>query len=95
MLFSICDVCRDVFKIGDKKFILAITEVIEENIKSGELQENFSERYQQIQNCKNKVKLFELCSNCKKVLEYVLKMRKTEVENILMDIEKSIEGEVK
>lgn len=93
MLFSACGVCKNIIKTGAKKYILAITEVIEKNVIPGQLQQNFQERLNELENCRNKIKVFEFCEDCKKVLEHVLKMRREEIEKTLKEIEKSMGGE--
>lgn len=93
MLYSACDICKNIIKIGEKKTILAVNEIEEVEAKRGELQQNFMDRIYKLQEYQKNVRVFELCKNCRKVLDHLLKMRREEVQKILKEIENSYNSE--
>lgn len=87
MKITYCDICQALIKTGDKKFILGLNEVQEE--EGGEKIEDFTEFVQRYKQGINNVKLYEICKECKKILEHLFKMRKKERKEILKEIEKT------
>jgi len=87
---TLCDVCGAVIKIGDKKYILGVNEIQE----SGDHEETINDVEEIIKRYKqgfDRVQIYEICVECKKILEHLFKMRKKEREDIIKEIEKLYE----
>ena len=90
---TICDNCRRIIKKGEKKSILGMTEVIE-GASSEQYPTDFESLLKQHSQDYDDVKMHELCSTCKKILNYLFKMTKKEQQDILKKLNKlyDIEG---
>ncbi len=91
MKLSYCDICQVLIKNGDKKYLFGINQVTEksteedfENLSQDELKkviQNYQSEYKSI-------KIFEICKDCKDVIQKVLMLRKTEIQKLKEDLEK-------
>lgn len=87
---TICDICKEIITPTSKKYILGINPVTE----SGKLQTNavdFEETAQGIISNNYRLgrcQVFEICGECKKVLEHLFKLRTNELKDIKCKLEK-------
>lgn len=81
-----CDICGSIIKEAHTKHMLYQQEII---IKAQvtENQEEFVKRYQQAQ--EKPVDIKEICSECKKVFDFVFSLRVEKINKIKKEIEKS------
>jgi hypothetical protein len=85
MKITYCDICYQVIKPGDKKYVLAI------HILTQKGNENKEETYEALQRnyqYYNKIEHHEVCVECKKVLEYFFHVRKEELRKIKKELDK-------
>ena len=85
MQVSFCDICGIIIKLGSKKFAVVMQEMIEENKTHQNAMDyirNYNRQY-------DNLKVNEICEECKKVYDYIFKMRKKELEEIKKHIEQS------
>ncbi len=88
-----CDICHELIKEGDKKYILGVNPVKQESEQvEEELKKNVYEYLRHVQNQINKLQLMEICEECKKVLEYFFSIRKKELEETKLEIQKMIKN---
>jgi len=89
MIVHYCDVCQRLIKEGESKYVLGINPVKQrnENEEENEIKdmatyiENYQKKYALVQT-------FEICQECKNILEYLFKTRKEERQFLLKKIEK-------
>jgi len=87
---TICDICKQVISEGDKKYIMGINPVNE----SGRIKKKVTDFHETaeilISNTYRygKCQLFEICTECKKVLEYLFRLRKKELKKLKREVEK-------
>lgn len=85
MQLSICDVCGIPIKPNDKKYAIAVQEMIEDNIQYTEILD-----YMQSQQRKyGKIEVKEVCKTCKKIYDRFFQLRKDEIAKLTEEIEKS------
>lgn len=87
-----CDLCNLPIKIGDKKFIFAINEVVQPDVNN-EINDNVRlESLQDLQklinNEKEHISSFQICVNCKRVLDHFINLRATRIKKINKILEK-------
>ena len=87
---TLCDICGAVIKMGERKYILGVNE-IEETGSDEETREDFLEFIRTYKQGFDRVQIFELCKECKKILEHLFKMRKKEREEAIKEITKLYE----
>ena len=95
MRITYCDICQSLIKEGATKFILGINEMTETGDNSKEKIEDFAEFVRRYRDGIESVQIYEICEDCKKILEYLFKMRMKERRKILEDIEKIYERKPK
>ena len=88
MQVSYCDICRTVMKPNETKYILAIQEVhITKYDESSEDALTSLIHYRKKLN--DEVEIKEICSKCKKIYDYLFKLRKDKLNKITKEIQKS------
>lgn len=94
VIYNYCDSCGNVVKTGGKKYILGVNSVIQ---KVHARQQDFQEVYEQIykKTQYRTIQIFEICGECKKVLEYLFEMRKEKLEGVKKELNKIMEQEEK
>jgi len=88
MKICYCDICQSLIKQGDKKFILAINSAYE--VGKGEeepLITNLQDLVKQYKRGVDDTRIYEICEECKKILEHLFTMRKKERKTILKELE--------
>jgi len=94
----LCDICQQVIKTGDKKYVLGLNPVHQEETDlnpyespqddMGALQELMGKLRNRSQN----VKLVEICENCKKVFDHFINLRIERVKKISLKLKKIEKG---
>jgi len=84
-----CDICHQVISTGKRKHILAVSSAEQKNREYGRYKDFDEEIQQYATNCK-KVKLYEICTECKKILEYFFRLRIDELEKTKKEIKKIV-----
>lgn len=85
-----CDICGEIIKLNDTKFLLGLHEVTEDNSRplrdsrKKDMQEYLVKWYQ---DQSRGVLVLELCKTCKKILYHVFNMKKKERIKILKSLE--------
>ncbi len=92
MKLSYCDICQSLIKQGEKKFLFALNSVTEkqdddrmENLSSEELKKVI----QSYQNEYKPIQVFEICKECKDVIQRLLELRRQEIKKIKDELEKA------
>jgi len=85
MKVTYCDICGALIKTGDKKYVLGINEVRE--TEDAEKIEDFQDFIRKYKQGMDRVIIYEICPECKKILEHLFKMRKKERKAVLKEIE--------
>jgi len=93
-ILRLCDICQSIIKKGAKKYILGANEVIE-NGENGEVIEDFTEFIQRYKQGLKQVQIYEICQECRNILEYLFRMRDKERQKILKEITKLYEKKEK
>jgi len=83
-----CDVCGNLIKNGEKRYLVLQQEIIVRDKTPDSVQE----AYTQSQRDQSYVKAKEICGNCKNILDHFFNMRKEEVEQITKELEDSFLG---
>jgi len=86
---TLCDICQCIIKQGSSKYILGVNELKEGRHFSNE---NILTSFQKGQ---DEIVLYEICQECKSILEHLFKMRKKERQKTLEQIEKMYKKENK
>jgi len=97
-----CDLCNNLIKEGDSKFTFSILETITENLAKEE-EQYYNNQAEYLQNLmskvkkrKEEVKVFEICKNCKRILDHFISLRVSrarKIYEIIKNIDKkSMEG---
>ena len=81
-----CDACQGIIKLGDKKFILAVNEMIETGTE--EDTKDVAEYLQKYRQMARDIKVYEICEDCHKVLKHLFEMKRAKRKKILDKIEK-------
>ena len=93
MQLTYCDICHELIKIGDKKYILGVNPVKQESEKiEEELKKNVYDYLRHVQHQTEKIQIMEICEECKKVLEYFFHIRKKELEKTKLELKKIIKN---
>lgn len=92
MKLSYCDICQSLIKPGDKKFLFGMNVVTEkhndetiESLNSEELKKVI----QSYQNEYKSIQIFEICKECKDVIQKLLELRRQEIRKIKEELEKT------
>ena len=81
-----CDNCKRVIKDKEKRWVIAINEITNEIVEeSYNPAMQLANYYRQ----QNKMIALELCDDCKKILDYLFKIRKDRLAAILREIKSS------
>jgi len=89
MNVTYCDICETPIKPSDIKWVFGIIEREEEGEDVTVLTvEELSERLRIQQQRNKKVKTYEICTGCKKVLDSFLALRRSQVLKIKNEIDK-------
>ena len=84
--YCYCDICKLPIKHGELKFIFAVNRVkASEDEEKGYI--TLEELAQRIRENK-KIKTYEICLKCKRVLEHFLNLRVKEVRQIQKELER-------
>lgn len=78
---SFCDLCGELIKVGDKKYILGvhcITEEPEEE-RQQQLVEVLKELYKEMKTTQRSVQIYEMCPQCLQVFLRFINLRKTDL----------------
>lgn len=90
MQVTYCDICQALIKENDKKYILGINPLTETDSKAYK-EKNRKDMQEYLINYYEtqfaRVKVWEICENCKKILYHLFKMRKEKREKILKTLE--------
>ena len=89
MQLTYCDICHQVIITGKKKHILAVSSAEQKTREDGRYHDFYEEIQQYAKNCR-KVKLYEICIECKKILEHFFRLRVDELEKIQKEIKKTV-----
>ncbi len=81
-----CDICNEVIKSGEDKFILAI-HPIKQGLGRNNLQD-IQEAVQNPQKNPRKIQIFEIDNGCKKVIQYLFTIRIKKLKELKQEIEK-------
>lgn len=84
----LCDVCEQIIKEGDNKFVLAINKISQqsENINVVDY-ESFIEK---LKTKAKGIRYYEICETCKNILDKFLAMRKKDMKKLVEQL-KSLE----
>ena len=97
----LCDVCQQVIKLGDKKYILGLnsTQQTESESYSYNSSQDGMESLQDLigrmENRTKHVKVLEICEKCKRVFDHFINLRIERVKKIALKLEKIEKGERK
>ena len=94
MKVTYCDICGALIKEGEKKYVLGINEVIQQDEGQNQI-EGFTDFIRKYKQGMDKVQVYEICIICKKILEHLFRMRKKERKAILKEIEGMYKPETK
>lgn len=88
MELTYCDVCNQVITPHSKKHVLAVNTIVQEEITYNHRPRDMYEYMQEINRQAQKVKFYELCEGCQKVLKHLFQLRRDKLEKLKKDIEK-------
>jgi len=98
MQVTYCDVCKELIKISDTKFLLGLQQVTEtDDIPDRDIRKQAMQDYLiKWENDQRKgVLVFEICTECKRILYHLFNMKKEERAKILKSLENSFNKEPK
>jgi len=90
-----CDLCGEIIKIGDKKYILGVHSVTEESEEErhAQLVEVLKELYKEMKVTQRRVQLYEMCPKCVQVFLHFVNLRKKELEKAKIEVAKMLRRE--
>jgi len=92
MQLTYCDICQALIKSGEEKYVLAINPVTQTDIgdyderQQRDMQEYLKKYYQH--QLFSKIKIYEICKECKDILTYLFKMKRQKREELSKEIDK-------
>ena len=88
MQTTFCDLCGELVKVGDKKYILGVHQVTEEaeEERQQQLIEVLKELYKEMKSSQRRVKIYEMCPKCLQVFLRFITLRKCELEKAKQEI---------
>jgi len=94
MRITYCDICGQVLELKDKKYILDINEVTEQEDRTWEEQdlEYLQDQITGIRRRMKNVRLYEICTKCKEVFEYFINIRLEELKDIKRKLQQMDRG---
>ena len=80
----LCDVCQQIIKIGEEKYILAVNEVLHQ--KAGARVMNYDDFVKMLQKRNEELQTHEICGKCKILLDKFLSLRRKELKKIEQEL---------
>ena len=94
MYLCFCDICNLPIKEGETKFQLGLNKVTHEEVDTNANQEYaddaeyLREVMSRIKTRSKNLQTFEICPNCKRVLDHFLSLRRDRVRKITLELKK-------
>ena len=94
MYLCFCDICNLPIKEGETKFQLGLNKVTHERTEDN-TDQDFKDDADYLQSVMSRIKnrskslqVFEICPNCKRVLDHFLNLRRDRVRKITLELKK-------
>ena len=92
MQATYCDLCGELIKVGDKKYILGVhcvTELSEEE-REQHLVEVLKELYKEMKTTQRRVQIYEMCPKCLQVFLRFINLRKTDLDKAKREVSRML-----
>ncbi len=97
MVITCCDICKSVIKPSERKWLVGINPVKEEETLQKRITDYHETAEILVSNTyrHGRCQIFEVCEGCKQVLEYTFRMRKDKLKKLKDKLEKMYDKKAK